>query len=254
MDACGRQPLLSIIVATRNAGRTLERCLASVASQTFKDWELILIDGASNDNTLEIIGAHAEMISYWQSRPDQGIYDAWNQALDHARGEYVTFLGADDRWYDDDTLARLFGSMGGRSFDLVSGQGRLVGVRQRRPHVFGHAWDYAKVRRRMTICHPGALHRRDLFRRFGTFDMRYRICADYDFILRLPHDVRTHYVACPIVDIDDAGISRKRHWLLLRERYRAQRDCPRVGRARAVIQFLDKLWRIPVARALGIPN
>src|SRR5690606_30403835 len=111
-----------------------------------------------------------------------------------------------------------------------------------------------KVARRMTICHPGALHRRDLFVRFGKFDKTYRISADYDFLLRLPSNLQTLHLNLVIADIGDGGISRDRRWPMLYERFRAQAGCPRVGRARAAVNFVDKLWRIPVARLLGIPN
>ncbi|HWU71600.1 MAG TPA: hypothetical protein VN017_09645, partial [Pseudoxanthomonas sp.] len=119
---------------------------------------------------------------------------------------------------------------------------------------FGQPWSYRKVARRMTICHPGALHNRNLFTRFGMFDTSYRIAADYEFLLRLPADSRTLHLNKIIVDVADGGISRSHRWKMLAERYKAQAQCPRIGRLRAAINYADKLWRIPVAHLLGIPN
>jgi hypothetical protein len=148
----------------------------------------------------------------------------------------------------------MFDTIGENEFDFVSARGRLVDHQGRLLQEFGHAWDYRKVTRRMIVCHPGALHRRDLFDRFGMFDTRYRISADYDFLLRLPRNLRGLFIDQPLVDVAEGGISRDNRWLMLRERYRAQADCPRVGRARAIVNFIDKLWRIPLAHVLGMRN
>lgn len=247
-------PRLSIVIATYDAAQTLERCLNSIISQTFTDWELIVADGGSSDGTIDILCAHAAHIAHWHSHRDTGIYDAWNQALCRAAGEYVAFLGSDDTWHAQDTLRMVFEAIGDRQFDLVTGRGNLVDCDGRFLQEFGHAWDYRKVARRMTVCHPGALHRRNLFDRFGVFDTRYRISADYDFLLRLPLDIRTLFVGQPLVDVADGGISRDRRWLMLGERYRAQANCPRIGQVRAALNYIDKLWRIPVANAFGIRN
>ncbi len=246
-------PRISIVIATWNAAKTLAHCLDSVVDQRFDGWELLIADGASTDGTQAIIERHVKRIAWSRSGPDNGIYDAWNRALDHARGEYVCFLGADDALHSPDTLSGLIAAIGNGGYDLVTGRGRLI-VANGKSHEFGNPWSHRKLMRRMTICHPGALHHRDLFQRFGKFDTSYRICADYDFLLRLPADLRTLHVDRVVADIADGGISRDRRWLMLRERYRAQANCPRVGRARAALNYIDKLWRIPVAWALGIPN
>ena len=247
-------PRLSIIIATYNAAHTLERCLQSTFTQTFDDWELLVVDGASTDSTVAVIEAHADRIAYWHSRRDAGIYDAWNQAIARARGEYVCFLGADDAWHAPLSLQTAFHAIGEHEYDLVTASGFLIDQNGHDVDVFGKPWNYRAVMRRITICHPGALHRRDLFQRFGVFDTSYRISADYDFLLRLPAVIRTLHVDVPLVDVADGGISRDRRWLMLRERFRAQANCSHVGRTRAVLNYLDKLWRIPVARTFGIRN
>lgn len=254
LPSVGSLPRVSIIVATYNSARVLQGCIASIRGQTFREWELLIVDGGSTDGTLDIIRSEQNSIAYWHSKPDNGIYDAWNQALGHATGEYVAFLGSDDAWHAPDTLKNVFNAVGDHQFDLVTGRGHLVTNDGGILDEFGHAWDYRKLGRRMTVCHPGALHRRDLFDRFGMFDTSYRISADYDFLLRLPLDIRTLFIDRPLVDVADGGISRDRRWLMLRERYRAQANCPRVGSARAALNYIDKLWRIPVAKALGIRN
>lgn len=247
-------PRLSIIVATWNAVGALERCLKSIISQDFASWELLIPDAASTDGTAELIRKYEKHIAWWRSEPDQGIYDAWNKALPHARGEYVCFLGADDAWHSQVSLLTAFDVIDNREYDLVTARGHLIDRNGNLLEAFGKPWDYRAVMRRMTICHPGAFHRRNLFKRFGMFDSSYRICADYDFLLRLPAELRTLHIDAPMVDVSDFGISRDHRWLMLRERYRAQASCPRIGRARAAFNYIDKLWRIPVAKALGLRN
>lgn len=247
-------PRLSIVIATYNAAATLERCLQSIIGQDFTDWELLIADGASTDGTVELIRQHEAHIAWWQSRQDGGIYDAWNQALDHACGEYIAFLGADDAWHVPSTLRQAFETIADCEYDLVTGRGALVDRNGKSYHEFGNPWDYKKVMRRMTICHPGALHRRDLFQHFGKFDTSYHISADYDFLLRLPADLKSLHLEMTLVDVADAGVSRNRRWLMLRERYRAQATCPHIGHVRAALNYVDKIWRIPAARVLRIPN
>ena len=247
-------PRLSVVIATYNATKTLEHCLLSIIGQTFDGWEIVIADGASRDGTLDIIRRHEHHIAHWSSRPDHGIYDAWNSALSHVRGEYVCFLGADDALASSETLEHLFAQIGALEYDLVTGMGRMPDADRATSHVFGRPWNYRAVGRRMTICHPGALHRRELFERFGRFDTNYRIVGDYEFILRMPADLRTLHVESVLANISDGGISRDRWWLMLVERYHAQAQCPRVGRLRAGFNFLDKLWRIPLGKALGIPH
>ena len=245
-------PTVSIIVATFNAEVTLERCLQSIFDQTTTRWELLVIDGGSSDRTVEIIRAHSDRIAYWHSKPDAGIYDAWNRALERARGDYVCFLGADDAWADEQALQLLLDAANEHRPDLVSAKGLLVDERLKPCGVIGAPWDYRAIRRRMRICHPGALFRRDLFRTFGRFDTRYRIVADYDWLLRLPQSATSYFLDRIVITVGHAGVSRKQVWRRLRERRQAHIRCPRIGPGLAYLYWLDKLWRMPVARLFGL--
>ena len=86
-------PLLTIIVAVFNGAKTLERCIDSVVQQTWPYKELIIMDGGSTDGTVDLLKRYDSKIKYWESRPDRGIYHAWNKALDHAEGEWICFIG-----------------------------------------------------------------------------------------------------------------------------------------------------------------
>jgi len=247
-------PRLSIVIATWNAARTFERCMASIADQAFTDWELLIADGGSTDGTVELLKQHAQSIGWWQSRKDGGIYDAWNQALTHAKGEYICFLGADDAWSDRDALATLFAAIGDRRYDLVTSRGRMIDPSTHKRMVFGSAWNFRRLGRRMVVCHPGLLHHRSLFERFGRFDTEYRIAGDLEFLLRMPEDLATLDVDRITVDIELAGISRKNVLPRLREQRIALSKSARYGPFRAYLVWLDKLWRYPLARLFGISH
>ena len=89
--------IISIIIATYNAAYTIERCLCSIISQKTDDIELIIIDGASKDQTIAIIEQYKDSIDVFFSEPDQGIYDAWNKGIKASNGEWIMFVGADDQ-------------------------------------------------------------------------------------------------------------------------------------------------------------
>lgn len=247
-------PRLSIIVATRNAERVLGRCLASIFDQQFGEWELLIKDGGSTDRTMDIVREHAANIIWWQTGKDNGIYDAWNQALQHAQGEYVCFLGSDDAFSDNEALGRLFTAIGDQRYDLVTSQGRIINTTGKEKFLLGSEWDYRRIGRRMVVCHPGLLHRRALFDRLGPFDARYRIAGDLEFLLRIPSGAATLHVDTVSVVIEEGGISRTNILARLREQREALARCPRYGVLRAYVAWADKLWRYPVARLLDIPH
>lgn len=246
------QPRLSIIVATFNAAASLKRCLQSIFDQTFDDWELLIVDGASTDDTIDIIRRHADRIAYWHSHPDAGIYDAWNQALAQARGEFVCFLGADDAWSNSGALQVIFEAIGELQPDLVSAKGLVIDSEMRPLGTIGRPWEYKRVRRRMRICHPGAFHRRRLFETIGPFDTQFRIAADYDWILRLPASTHHIFLDRVVVHIQDGGVSRRRRGQVMVEYWNIQARNPRVGKIRATLTYLDRMWRAPLARLLGL--
>jgi glycosyltransferase involved in cell wall biosynthesis len=247
-------PRLSIIIATWQAAPTLERCLQSIIDQDFADWELLISDGASTDGTVDLIGEFERHIHWWRSGKDNGIYDAWNQALHNARGEYVCFLGADDAWADNEALTRIFTAVGDKNYDLVTSSGLFLNSATGKSLNFGSAWDYRRLGRRMVVCHPGMLHRRSLFQTYGMFDTQYKIAGDLDFLLRLPSDIRTIHVDATSVVVEAAGVSRRNVFERLREQREVLARCKRYGPLRAYLAWIDKLWRWPIARMLDISH
>lgn len=249
-----RAPRLSIIIATWQAASTFEHCLQSIIDQDFADWELLISDGASTDGTVDQIREFERHIQWWRSGEDGGIYDAWNQALHRARGEYVCFLGADDAWADKDALARIFAAVDDKNYDLVTSSGQFLNSATGKSLNFGSAWNYRRLGRHMVVCHPGMLHRRSLFQTYGLFDTQYKIAGDLDFLLRLPRDIKTIHVDTTSVVVEAAGVSRRNVFERLREQREVLARCKRYGPLRAYLAWFDKLWRWPIARVLDISH
>jgi glycosyltransferase involved in cell wall biosynthesis len=105
-----KNPVLSIITVVYNGEKFLERTIESIISQTFFDYEYIIIDGGSTDKTLEIIKKYENKIDYWISERDNGIYDAMNKGIKIAKGKWLNFMNSSDVFYHNNTLKSIFSS------------------------------------------------------------------------------------------------------------------------------------------------
>ncbi|MDO9215092.1 MAG: glycosyltransferase family 2 protein [Methylobacter sp.] len=181
-------PLITIIIAVYNGAKTLQQCIDSVAQQTYANKELIIIDGGSNDGTVELLKANDQHINYWISEPDQGIYNAWNKGLAQAQGEWICFLGADDFFWDTQVLEKISKPLATlpASIRVAYGQIMLLNSKDEDLYLSGEPWQNVKKRFKqiMSIPHPGTLHRRSLFEQHGRFDESFRIAGDYELLLR----------------------------------------------------------------------
>lgn len=177
-------PKFTIITSTFNAEKFLAVTADSLRKQSFKNFEWIIVDGGSSDLTVEIIKKNADLVSKWISESDQGIYDAWNKGLNFARGEWISFLGAGDRYFPDalEKYENKIQSTVGVEFisskiQLVSEYGNIL-------RDVGEEFSMQQHKKFMTIAHVGAMHKKTLFERFGFFDSKYKYAGDYDFFMR----------------------------------------------------------------------
>ncbi len=181
----------SIVIAVLDGVETLSRCLDSIVSQSNTQWELIVMDGGSNDGSVSVIRDYEDNIAFWESKPDRGIYHAWNKALNHVRGEWICFLGADDYFWNSNVLAEMSSHLAGalsKEIKIVYGQVAKIDDQGNVIKVIGKPWQ--KIRWLMPhgmpldLPHPGMMHHRSLFDNHGLFDETFMIAGDYDFLLR----------------------------------------------------------------------
>lgn len=177
---------ISIITVSLNAEKTIERAIKSVLSQSYDNVEYIIIDGSSTDKTVEIIRKYEEKISYWVSEADCGLYDAMNKGLDRCTGDVVAFLGSDDYYLDGalEYVADCFEMS--EQLDILCGEVLVEKYGKLCTHK--NSWEEYPERLRegfMIYCHQGVFSRRKCFEQCGSFDLNYRIVADYDWLLRV---------------------------------------------------------------------
>jgi glycosyltransferase involved in cell wall biosynthesis len=203
-------PVISIVTVALNAAATIGRTIRSVQAQSFASIEHILVDGGSEDGTLDIIRRQARKQDYWLAEPDRGISDAFNKGVALARGRYVQILNADD-WLSPDQVERGLAALEASAADFVFGD--LIFYDQGLP-VFRYAGDphYARSihRRCPAVGHPTMLVARAAFAQIGLFDPAYSNAMDYDWLLRL-HRAGGRGIYCPGVvgHMTHAGVSNR---------------------------------------------
>jgi glycosyltransferase len=204
---------ISIITAVYNRRLTVGQTLDSVFSQSHEAKESIIVDGGSTDGTLDVLGRYRSQTATFISEPDDGIYDALNKGIRHAKGDVVGFLHGDDLFAHNDALAWV-----AQAFEedpaVQAVYGDLVYVSHHDSHRVVRYWragefDPKALRRGWMPPHPTLYVRRSVYERLGLFDTRYRIAADYDSMLRLLAGgrVRVAYVPKVLVRMRVGGAS-----------------------------------------------
>ncbi len=194
---------LSIIIPTYNSSKVIGRALDSIVAQTFGDWEVLVMDGVSKDNTGEIVKSYNDERIKFYSEPDKGIYDAMNKGIKKAHGEWLYFLGSDDWLYDNEVLAYFFRDNDFSGYDVVYGD---VDAPQLIDNYKG-AWSLDNLK--YNRCHQAIFYRKYMFDRLGLYNTKYKIKADHDYNLRWYLDLRTHskYVERIIAKFCENGVS-----------------------------------------------
>lgn len=182
------QPLITVIVAVFNGAKTFQQCIDSFSNQNYLNKQLIIIDGGSNDGTVELIALNKNTISYAVSENDSGIYNAWNKGLKYVKGEWILFLGADDFFLEGDVLSRLSSELVHIPSSILLAYAKVALIGFNDKHIFdvGEPWEGMKSLFLKGLClpHQGVLHRRELFEKHGNFNESFLIAGDYELLLR----------------------------------------------------------------------
>lgn len=219
-------PSLSVIVACKNPGERLHAALASVWMQRRVDVELIVIDGASRDGTREWLTAQRSRIATLVSEPDPGLYTAMNKGIAAAHGEWIYFLGADDRFASDTVLSETIAWTRTTQAGVVAGDAAFEDGRVYRLP--------ARVNpiARNFVHHQAAFYQRTLFAEHGNFDPTLRVMADYEFNVRIWKSrvgfatIPLRVATCGVGGVSDGGSWRGyREEITVRHRYFAAWRC-----------------------------
>ena len=202
---------VSIITVTYNSADTLQSCIDSVASQSYKNIEHIVIDGSSKDNTLEIIQKNTS-VSRYISEPDNGLYDAMNKGLKLASGDVIGFLNSDDIYENKDVI-----------FDVVNALGRhealytdLCYVDPHDTNLVSRYWKSGRYNRNSFKYgwmppHPTLFLKREVYEKYGEFNLELKSSADYEIMLRFLYKegVETVYLPKITIKMREGGVSNR---------------------------------------------
>jgi glycosyltransferase involved in cell wall biosynthesis len=199
-------PLITVITAVFNGQDCIADCIESVLHQDFPNVEHIILDGNSEDGTVAILRHYENKVALWLSEPDSGVYDAWNKGLELARGEWIAFLGADDRYLPNAISTYVDLARRVPDAEFLTSRAQLNHPSGYAP-VFGGAWEWPRFSKTMTTIHVGTMHRRSLFERYGKFDTSFLIAGDYEFLLRPRANLRTAFTPATTVVMRAGGLS-----------------------------------------------
>jgi glycosyltransferase involved in cell wall biosynthesis len=182
-DIGSKSPLVSVIIVVFNAERFLKHAVESVLGQTYQRVEIVVIDGGSSDKTMEVVQSFGSRIAFSSSEKDNGIYDAMNKGIKAAAGEWLLFLGADDVFYSNGTLANIFTGNYPAGVDFLYGDVEFLSNKKR----FGGEKNLRSIIDR-NLCHQGIFYKKDVFIKLGLYDCRYPIAADHEMNIRIFRD------------------------------------------------------------------
>jgi glycosyltransferase involved in cell wall biosynthesis len=209
-----KPPLISVITVVYNGAATLESTLLSVLEQTYSRVEYILVDGGSTDGTLQLIDRYKTRIAAWTSERDKGVYDAMNKGLRMATGDWVYFLGSDDRLQDKEVLNDIFSDPATRDYDLLYGDVTSPSYKG----LYDGPFTFEKLLSR-NISHQAIFYKRARFESLGGYDLHFRMHADWDLNIRWfkTPGMRVKYVGRHIADFGAEGLSSGHDVPLIRE-------------------------------------
>jgi glycosyltransferase involved in cell wall biosynthesis len=179
---------VAVIIAVYNGAKTLGRTLDSIKRQTVKVESVIVFDGGSQDGTCDILAERSDVITFWRSESDRGIYDAWNKALNHVTSEWVMFLGSDDFLWDDKVIESYRAGMAEISPSTPYVYGRLIEVDFAGRPLLGSGGPWQTLRKDWYclsfIPHPGMLHRYSILFSNNRFNVDLKVAGDYELLRR----------------------------------------------------------------------
>ncbi len=214
----------SIITVSYNSAKTIERTIQSVIYQTYNGIEYIIIDGNSSDGTQDIIQRYQNHISYWISEPDNGIYDAMNKGINHATGDIIGILNSDDKYHSNQVIEIIAKKINKSDYPCIIHGNICYFQSDISSFILKPIIKLEQIRKEPTYLHPTMFVPKSFYSKYGLYNIKYKIAADYDMMLRL-HLCGCIYVYIDsiIVDMYAGGESDKKRALGFIESYKIAR-------------------------------
>lgn len=187
---------VSIITATFNSSAHIADCVKSVNDQTYRDIEHIIIDGASKDNTLDIVDGIPNRVGRIISEPDKGIYDAMNKGIQAATGDIIGILNSDDFFTSDDVIQTVVDSFKNNDIDASYGDVHFVSPDNLSKSVRYYSSSVFKpslFRFGFMPAHPSFYMKKECYDKYGLYALDYKIASDYDLLIRILYKEKINY-------------------------------------------------------------
>lgn len=204
--------LISIITVCYNSEKTIEKTIESILNQNFQNFEYIIIDGKSTDATIGIIEFYKQKFIDKNisltivSEVDNGIYDAMNKGVKLAKGNLIGILNSDD-WYESNILLNVYDIFVKTNSYFIHGNMNLYSVDREFIKTLEPKNNYTAIRK-MPFFHPTAFVHKTIYNQLGYYSLKYKICSDYDFILRvIKNNFKITYLNIAITNFTKGGIS-----------------------------------------------
>lgn len=218
-------PKVSIITVCFNSAETIDDTIQSVVNQSYKNIEYIIVDGLSNDNTLEIVKKYQNNIAKIISEKDKGLYDAINKGIKMATGEIISILNSDDLYQDKEVINDIVNLFETKNLDASYGD--LVYVDRLNTDKVIRYWKSGKYKEGMFFKgwmppHPTFFVKKNIYDQLGAFNLELKSAADYEIMLRFihKHKIKLGYLPKVIVRMRVGGMSN----VSLNNRIKANRE------------------------------
>lgn len=188
-------PKISVITISYNNREGLEKTIQSVISQSYTDFEYLVIDGGSNDGSKEILEKYSEKITYWVSEPDKGIYNAMNKGITKAKGEYLIFINSGDELSEKNVLFQAASHL--HTEDIITGNLRFISEDKESVGYGKEKISFLHLLKD-TIWHPSTFIKRIAFDRTEMYDENLKICSDWKWFI---HGILKHHLSYKKIDI-----------------------------------------------------
>lgn len=216
-------PKVSIITINYNDGSGLEKTIQSVVSQTMVDYEFIIIDGNSTDDSIEIIKRYSDKINFWISEKDKGIYDAQNKGVSKANGDYLIFLNSGDSFYDNNVLAKFSEFEKNSHKKVIYGNSNVIDADGTSRILFPPQKLNLNFWYSNTLNHQAVFTNKSLFQKYGVFSTEYKFASDFEHLFKIFINEANEfaYINETICNFDNTGLTSKGefHKLIIKERY-----------------------------------
>ena len=249
---------ISVITVVYNAVDSVEDTIKSVIAQDYEDIEHIVIDGGSVDGTMDVVNRYREKLAVVISEADNGIYDAMNKGIDLATGDVIGNLNADD-WYADNSVLSHVADAFSENEDLDAVYGDIVYVTKNKPHSIVRYWKSRPYREGLfekgwMPAHPTFFVRREIYSRYGKFDLDLQIQSDFELTMRFMavYKIKTRYLPGVMVKMRMGGVTNNRISNVIKGNLEAYAACRKNGlvvtpffMVRKVLSRLPQFFRKP---------